>query len=214
MWAMRLSAAAAAALLAALAPRAGRAEPLLALRLGGGAALGSAVADVPVADTVRFERPFLQLDALLKGGGLAGGVYGSWGWASVGECDGSCSGSVARLGIQATWTFPPARGVRGGKPWAGAALGWEWATEQRARGETEVETRWSGPELASQGGIDWRVGRWVALGPFLAFSFGRYTAVSVDTGLDSASDDIPDKAFHVWVQAGVRARLVLLGGDP
>jgi hypothetical protein len=213
MWAMRLSAAAAAALLAALAPRAGRAEPLLALRLGGGAALGSAVADVPVTDAVRFQVPTLQLDALWQAGRLAAGVYGSWGWGILGRCDGSCSGSVARLGVQGTWTFAPARGARGGEPWAGAAVGWEWATERRRRGGSEVETRWSGPELlAGQGGIDWRVAPWLAAGPFLLVGLGRYGTMSVDTGLDSGSEELDDPALHVWIQAGVRARLVL-GGE-
>jgi hypothetical protein len=210
MWAMRLSAAAAATLLAALAPRSGRAEPLLALRLGGAGAVGSVVDDVPVSDGVRYQLPFLQLDALWREGRIAGGVYGSWGWGNVGGCDGSCSASVARLGLQATWTFAPARGA---EPWAGAAVGWEWTTERRASGGTEVETRFSGPELlAAQGGADWRVARWLAAGPFLLFGLGRYTSMSLDTGLESASEELPDKALHVWIQAGVRARL-LLGGE-
>jgi hypothetical protein len=205
---MRL-AAAAAACLAVAAPRPGRAEPLVALRLGAAAAFGSAVRDVPVGDTVRLQLPVLQLDAMWRVGRVAAGAYGSWGRAQVGACDRSCSGSVARLGVQAAWTF--AR-LRGAEPWAGAAFGWEWATERRERGGTEVETRWRGLELlAAQGGVEWRVGRWLAAGPFVLAALGRYDDVSVDTGLDSASRELGRTAFHVWVQAGVRARLVLAG---
>jgi hypothetical protein len=183
---------------------------VVAVRLGIAPALGSAAADVPVSDTVRFQVP-VQLDALWAFGPFAVGGYGSWGWARVGGCDGSCSGSVTRVGLQGTWTAPP---VRGAEPWAGVAAGYEWATERRALPPGDVTTGWRGFELlALQGGIDWRLRRNVAIGPFLLVGGGRYTDVTLDTGVDSASADLANKAVHVWVHLGVRLRLVL-GGAP
>jgi outer membrane protein len=197
----------AAAIAAALAAApAARAEPVIALRLGVGAAVGSAVADVPVSDTIPLQFP-LQLDALWREGPIAGGIYGSWAPATAGRCGGaSCSAHVTRLGLQGTWTF--ARGD-GGEPWAGLASGYEWATEERTQGST-VATSWRGFELlAAQGGIEWRLGRWVALGPYALASVGRYAHVSVDTGIESASQAVPSTAIHGWFQLGVRGRLVL-----
>jgi hypothetical protein len=205
---MRLPLAAAALL--ALASLPARAEPFLALRLGVARAFGSAAADVPASDAVPFHFP-LQLDALWRYRRAAAGLYGSWGRGTVDSCEGSCSATVWRAGIQAAWTFAP---VRGAEPWAGASAGYEWATARRARAGSEVDATWRGWELlAAQGGIEWRVARAVALGPFLVVGLGRYTDLSVDTGLDSASAPIRDRAVHGWVQLGVRARLAP-GGQP
>jgi hypothetical protein len=206
---MRLPLAAAAALLALATPSA-RAEPVFALRAGVAPAFGSAAADVPVADAVSLQVP-LQLDALWRRGRFAAGVYGSWGWGRVDACEGSCSGSVWRAGLQGTYSFAP---VRGAEPWAGLAAGYEWAIAKRGRGGGEISTTWRGFELlAAQGGVEWRVARMSALGPFVMVGVGRYADLSVDTGVESASASIPERALHGWIQVGLRARLVL-GGDP
>jgi hypothetical protein len=214
---MRLPLAAAAALLAAAAqrslaeegPRAAAAAPeggpraVIAARLAVAPAFGSAAADVPVSDAVALQLP-AQLDAMLEVRRVAVGAYGSWGWGRVDACAGSCSASVKRAGLQATWTLPP---VRGADPWVGLAAGYEWATARRARGATDVETTWRGWELfAVQGGVEWRLGPAFALGPFLLAGVGRYSGVSVDTGLDAASGPIPERSLHVWTHVGVRAR--------
>jgi hypothetical protein len=206
---MRLPTAAAAALLALAAAPAVRAEPVFALRSAVAPAFGSAADDVPVADAVSFQVPF-QLDALWRRGSFAAGVYGSWGWGRVDACEGSCSASVWRAGLQGTFSFPP---IHGAEPWAGLATGYEWAIARRERGGTEVSTTWRGFELlAAQGGVEWRVTRMAALGPFVLLGVGQYGDLSVDTGIESASAPIPQKALHGWIQVGVRARLVL-GGD-
>jgi hypothetical protein len=203
---MRLLAAAAASLLV-LAGGA-RAEPVLGLRVGVAPAVGSTVDDVPVSDGIRLQIP-VQLDALWAAGPLGVGGYASWGAARVGGCVGSCSASVWRVGVQATWTFPP---LRGAEPWAGAGLGYEWASEERTRAGRTLTTRWRGFELPSlQGGVEWRLARAFAVGPYLLVGVGRYTNMEVDTGVDSASSEISGKAFHAWIHAGVRARLALGG---
>jgi hypothetical protein len=199
--ALALAASRAAAADAALAP-----SPVLALRLGVAAALGSSVADVPMSDTLPFQFP-IQVDALLREGQLGFGVYGSWGPARVGKCgDASCSAWVARLGLQATWTFTvEGRGI----PWAGLASGYEWVREHRTRVGT-VTTTWQGWEpLAVQGGIDWPVLRWLALGPYGLVGVGRYARYTVDTGVEEADAAIPHQAVHAWVHLGVRGRFIL-----
>ncbi len=189
--------------LLALAARAEAAEQVIALRLGAASAFGSAAADVPMSDEVRTQFP-VQLDALARFGRASAGAYGSWGIARSGSCEGSCA-SVARAGLQATWTFATWHGT---EPWAGIGAGWEWAKE-RAHG---VKTSWRGWELAAQGGLEWQVAPRVAVGPFLLLGAGRYTDVELDTGFGSASAELARKSVHAWFHAGVRARLVL-GGE-
>jgi hypothetical protein len=213
---MRLSLAAAATLLALAAPRSAQAQgtertvgPVLGLRLAWARSFGSVAADVPTDDAVSGQIP-LQLDALWSFPELAAGLYASYGVAGVGNCAGSCSGSVWRVGLQAARFFGP-RG-RGPEPWLGISAGYEWAEERRARAGRAVETTWRGFELlAAQGGVEWRVGPRVAVGPFLLAGAGRYAAVDMDTGFDTASAEIPEKAFHYWIHVGVRARLALGG---
>ncbi len=200
--------AAALAALAAAAPA--RAEPDLSLRLGLAPALGSAADDVPMSDVVPLHFP-VQLDALWREGPIAGGLYASWGPGRAGRCGAgaSCSASVTRLGLEATWTF---RSGGGPEPWAGIATGYEWATHERTRGGT-VKTSLRGFEpLAAQGGVEWRVHPRLALGPYGLLGVGRYARMSVDTGLASGSAPIDARAIHAWFHAGVRARLVL-GGE-
>jgi hypothetical protein len=163
-----------------------------------------------MSDVVPVQYP-VQLDLLAGQGPLSAGAYGSLGLASSGRCPGaSCSAWAARVGLQATWTFA----LEGGpEPWVGIASGYEWMTEDRRQGGT-LTTRYRGFEpLAAQGGVEWRVWRWLALGPYGLVSVGRYARYSVDTGLEQASVAIPDRALHVWLQAGVRGRFVA-GGRP
>ncbi len=202
----------AAVLLALAAPVAARAEPAVAVRLAVAPAVGSVVPDVPVSDEVHLQFP-IQIDAGWAFGPLVVGAYGSWGYARVGVCGGSCDGSVLRTGLQAAWTFGKVIELRGAEPWVGGGTGYEWATARRASAGSTVTTTWRGFELLSvQGGLDWRVAKMVAVGPFLLVGVGRYTNMALDTGVETASAELTQKAVHAWIAVGVRARLVL-GGE-
>jgi hypothetical protein len=195
-------------LTAALAgPAVARAEPSLALRLGVAPAFGSASGNLPVSHAVPLQFP-VQLDALWRFGPIAAGLYGSWGPAQAGGCatGESCSASVWRAGAQGTWTFAASRI----EPWAGLSAGWEWATLDRQHGGAITDT-WSGLELAAQGGVEWPLLRWLALGPYALLGGGRYSQYSVETGAGSAAARISDPSVHLWLQIGVRGRLVLGG---
>jgi hypothetical protein len=194
------------AILLALPAAAGAVEPVVALRLGLAAGLGDAARDVPLSDVVPVQYP-LQLDVLGREGPLALGAYGALALGHAGRCPGaSCSARAARVGLQGTWTL----GLEGGaEPWLGLAAGLEWIFERRTEGGT-VKASYRGiAPLALQGGVEWRVWRWVALGPYGALALGRYDRYSVDTGLESASVSIPHRSWHAWVEVGVRGRLVL-----
>jgi len=200
-----------AVLLALVAPRAARAEPAASLRLALAPAVGSVVPGVPVSDAIGFQFP-LQLDLGWAVGPLTVGAYGSWGYGLAGKCQGSCSASVVRTGLEATWTLASVPELRGAAPWGGVGAGYEWATERRSEGGNPVTTTWRGFELFSvQGGLEWRVARAVALGPFLLVGLGRYTNMALDAGVDTASAELTHRAVHAWIHVGVRGRLVLDG---
>ncbi|HEX9244455.1 MAG TPA: hypothetical protein VF875_18605 [Anaeromyxobacter sp.] len=176
-----------------------RAEPVLALRLAVAPGLGSAAGNLPMSDAVPLQFP-LQLDALWREGRLAGGLYGSWGPGQAGGCGGlRCSATVWRVGAEATWAFD----APGLEPWAGLAVGWEWARASTMDGGT-ITTTFGGPEVAAQGGVEWRLLRWLALGPYALLGVGRYGSYGVETPAGSASGEIADRAFHYWLHFGVR----------
>jgi len=197
---MRLARALPLALLLALPASRVRAEPVLALRLAIAPGLGSAAGNLPMSDAVPFQVP-IQLDALWRAGHVQAGLYGSWGPGQAGDCKGgmSCSATVWRTGAEASWTFD-APGVL---PWAGLALGWEWASASTSDGGTITST-FSGPEVAAQGGAEWHVLRWLALGPYALLGLGSYGSYDVKTPAGSASAQLTDRAVHYWLHLGVR----------
>lgn len=199
---------------ALLLPAAAAAAPTLALRVAWAPAVGSAAGSVSMSEAVAWQVP-LQADALWSWGGERGGgaagLYGSWGPGQAGTdacLDGaSCSARVLRAGAQALGRFP--RWRAGAAAWLGGALGWEWASHRRARAGARTTTRWSGPELSVQGGVDWRIADWgrrgaIALGPFALVGLGQYRSVSVDTPEESGSGAIADRSVHGWIHLGVR----------
>jgi hypothetical protein len=195
---MRLGPAALLFALAAASPA--RAEPVLALRLGVAPALGSATGNLPMSDAVALQFP-VQVDALWREGRIDAGLYGSWGLADAGGCapGETCSATVWRVGAQASWTFTAGSSA----PWAGLSFGWEWASVDRSAGGTITST-FSGPELALQGGVEWRLLPWLALGPYALLGGGQYGRYAVSTPASGASADITDRAIHVWLDLGIR----------
>ncbi len=178
---------------------------VLGLRVAWAPAFGSAASHVPMSEAIAWQVP-IQGDVLWSAERFAAGVYASWGpgGASGLACgDGaSCAARDVRAGFQAFWTFT--RWRFGAAPWAGGALGWEWASLRRERVGATTRTSWNGPELAVQGGAEWRVGERFGVGPFLLLGGGRYERMSVDTSQASGSGDIASRTFHGWFQLGAR----------
>lgn len=201
------------ALLAAalLLPALARGQPSAALRLSWAPALGDVARGVPMSDAMSSQFP-VQLDGLWRLGAVSAGAYASWGLGLVPAqtcgAGADCSASTVRAGVQGTYALPPFRATRV-VPWAGLGLGWEWAYQRRERLGSRTSWRWSGPELALQGGADWPLGGRYALGPFLQLAFGRYGDVALDTSAASASAEIGARAVHAWIQMGVRGKIDL-----
>jgi hypothetical protein len=198
-------------LAALLVPASAAARPTLALRLAFAPALGEVARYVPMSEAVQAQVP-LQADALWRLGPFAAGAYASYGIGQVPSdvcgAGASCSAAAIRAGAQGLRAFSPLW-REGPIPWAGAGLGWEWASQRRERLGAETETTWNGPEAVLQAGAEWALGARLAVGPFVQLAAGRYLDVSVDTGEASASARIGDRAFHGWIHVGVRGALGL-----
>ena len=194
-----------------LLPLAARARPTAAVRLAWAPVIGNVSRGIPMTDAMGAQIP-VQLDGLWRIGPASVGVYASWGLGLVssGACGAGadCSASGVRLGVQGHWALRPIGEARI-VPWGGMGLGWEWAFQTRERLGSRTSWRWSGPELALQGGAEWPLAGRFGLGPFVQLAFGRYGRVSLDTSAASASADIDTRAVHAWVQLGVRGRIDL-----
>jgi hypothetical protein len=204
----RLAAFATLALASVAVPSRSMGQPVAALRLAYAPALGDLARGVPMSDAMSSQVP-VQLDVLWRLGRAAAGAYASWGPGQVGgtACAGTtCSASVVRAGLQGLWAFDPLGAVRL-VPWAGAGLGWEWASQRReGQGSTTTST-WSGAELALQGGAEFPIAQRFGVGPFVLLGMGRYARESLDTPVESGAKGIAEKGFHLWVHVGVRARV-------
>lgn len=218
---MRTLLPAALALAALLVPAAARPEPLriaAGARLGWAAAAGDAAKGLPVREFALASQVPLQLDATLRAWrALDAGAYLSYGIGGVdrraifGLCGGAgadCSGRAWRAGVQARWSFPALRDRL--VPWAGVALGWQWASVDLEGPLGASRLSANGLEAGVQGGAAWRVTPRLSAGPYLSLSVGRYRSGEVVVGGSASSrGDVVDKAFHEWLGAGVAGRFEL-----
>ena len=189
----------------------------VALRLGYGIPIGESDEDHPLGDTYLAKIPFwLDLGFKVTPNVLVG-LYGQYAYALMasGVCsdDDRCSGDVFRFGVQAHYDVSPEKEL---SPWIGAGIGYEVA---RGRGPVDyprmglrgarTTVRLSGFEfLNMQGGVNFRWGSGLALGPFVSLSTGQYDACHVEVeGEDQECDlerDLGAKSLHQWVVFGVR----------
>lgn len=121
----------------------------------------------------------------------------------------SCSGYDMRVGIEAVYGFMP-----GGSwnPWVSLGTGWEWSQLKVSGGGQSVTTTFSGWEYFNvQAGVDFPLSREFAIGPYLGYSGGTYTSLSLNSLLVSESGSIPsaNRSFHGWFQFGVKGSLNL-----
>jgi outer membrane protein len=123
----------------------------------------------------------------------------------------SCSASDMRFGVDVRFTL-----ARSGPllPWVGVGAGYEIAKVSVTLGGQTVDA------LTTKGfefghlslGLDYRATHWFRVGPFATLTFAQFS--SFDTQVDtttnpptiggSRSIDISNKAFHEWLQLGVK----------
>jgi hypothetical protein len=184
----------------------------LGLRAGYGLPIGKTSAGAGnLSESVTGIIP-LQLDA---GYFLTSKLYlgGSFQFAPglfAGDCpeEASCSVSVMRIGVNLAYHVSPFKKV---DPWVGLGVGYEifkLSASQELGGQTfKSSTTATGLEFAAlQGGVDFKVNKHFAVGPFVTFTVGQYTSAGFSDGEDSISQDIEEKAIHSWLMGGLKAQ--------
>lgn len=133
------------------------------------------------------------------------GAYFQYAFLNLGDDFGGDDGSDLRLGLQLNYIFAPGESL---SPWIGVGGGWEWL-----RGDTSIDplnlqevadTSIDGWDVMVQGGLDFHVGDRLTIGPFAALTFGQFGDFEIE-GFNEDDTNIDDKAWHEWLQLGVRA---------
>jgi hypothetical protein len=176
----------------------------IGLRLSAGLPLGkiaSGTLSGDLSDSIKVLIP-LQLDLGYRvNGTFTVGGYFAYGYAVTKGCDpgSSCSATDTRVGLQGTMRFPS-----GGSfvPWVGLGLGYEWLTLKQDSQSASVKG-WEFLNL--QVGGSFLASPEFGIGPFASFSVARYGEIEYG----GVSVDIPDTAFHEWLQIGVRGTFSL-----
>lgn len=124
-----------------------------------------------------------------------------------------CEWSSLRLGAQVLYFFDP---HQGSDPWIGAILGYEWlrgsVTHSLDLSEDQtlsvkVRELVSGPQLALQGGLQFRLDDHLKVGPFAAGALGMYLSDSFDCPAALGcpeSGGVNEHRVHAWLALGVR----------
>lgn len=180
----------------------------VAARAGAAIPLGDAAKDAPLSDN--FGAQFAAIVDIggkiipqLFLGAYLGGNVGAVGSKTSSDCDArQASGCLAvtyRIGVQAHYHIIPDGKV---DPWIGYGIGYEVSRISGAVGGTTISTTLVGPEYGHVlAGVDFRLTKIFGVGPFVDFSFGKYTNLSNDPG---TSGEIADKAVHEWLTLGAK----------
>lgn len=114
----------------------------------------------------------------------------------------SCSATDVRFGGDFTYTFLPYAKFA---PWAGAGLGFEISKYTVSAGsglKSDLTIR--GFDFHLMGGADYRLSSVFRVGPFACLVLGQYSTVEQPATGGTQTLDIANKAFHGWLQLGVR----------
>jgi hypothetical protein len=145
---------------------------------------------------------------------LYAGAYFQYAFASTGSLINSlacgpgvdCSGSDLRFGVDVIYTFLPRARIA---PWVGVGAGYEIMNLQASEGAERVELKFRGFEFGHlMAGADYRLWPNVRVGLFTALTFAQFS--TFETPFDENGNFGPlrtvnlPKAFHEWLQFGVR----------
>ena len=130
------------------------------------------------------------------------GAYGQYAFLNFGDDFGGDDGMDLRLGLQLNYYFTPGASL---SPWIGVGGGWEWLSGDTSIDplnlQNTVDTSLDGWDVMVQGGLDFQVSDRFTFGPYAALTFGQFG----DLEIDDQSTNIDDKAWHEWLQLGLRA---------
>jgi len=199
---------------ALLVPAAASAQLTLGGRLGYGITGGDAEKGTKMSDGVKGVIP-IQLDVgynLTKE--LNVGAFFSYGIGRLGGeikdlCDNTpgvdCSAKNMRLGIQGTFAFEDLNPQF--VPWLGFGVGYEWVSLKLEGGGESVTTSYKGFELANlQLGADYKASPQLRFGPFVSYSFGKFSKYKVEGGGLDTDGDVEETANHTYLTIGVRGQ--------
>jgi len=178
---------------------------VLAVRpLGVGLPMGNVAKDSPMTDLTVADIP-IWLDAgyfVLRQ--LMLGIYAQYAIVAGGH-NFTGSGSDIRIGIQAQY-YPLETGVL--NPWVGLGVGYEMLKTTATFGNETVDLK--GFEFAHlQAGLDFRLGKYIGLGPLVGYSIGQYSSMSMSGAYTNGQTSFGDKALHEWLTFSARVTLTL-----
>ncbi|HET8538370.1 MAG TPA: hypothetical protein VFL83_00730 [Anaeromyxobacter sp.] len=194
-------------------PTASHAQFTLGLRVGYAPAMGDFASDVAMKDFSLKSQIPVQVDALYRiTKDISAGAYFSYGFGQVdyAVCDAAdCSGSSMRFGIQGFYSFSTVSPTF--VPWAGLGIGYEMANDTFEIGGSKTESSYSGIEFLNlQVGGDYKVNEKLAVGPYVMYSMGQYSSMTVkEDGVTTIDGDINQTAMHSWLGFGVRGKFDL-----
>jgi len=213
----------AAALGLSLAPSA-TAQVALDLKLGYGLPTGNVWTVSPVSATWPMSKSWTGSIPVEFGAryrispAISAGVYFGWGPAFVTstgfDAITGSSGSDLRVGIDLVYAFSPDRAM---SPWLSLGTGWEWTAYSGTKGGQSATVTMNGWEYVNvQAGLDFKVAKAFALGPYLGFLGGNYSSIVASGASNNGvganyggSVDTAARSFHGWLQLGVKGTLTL-----
>jgi hypothetical protein len=207
---MRLEIVAAALALAPLAASPAPTGPEFGLRAGYTVPFGNIVGDgaggaTPLKDLFTGGIPIWADAGYRFTPAFYGGVFGSYAFLFAHNCDptADCSGHDIRLGLDLLFHLAPSAPL---DPWVGLGVGYEWLLLSVTSGRQRQDLTLRGIEfLDLQLGADFAVSPGLRIGPFAAFSLGRYSDESTSGVLGSGAGEVADKKVHEWLLVGLRA---------
>lgn len=181
----------------------------VAARAGVAIPLGDAAQDAPLSDGLGAQFAAIvdiggKIIPQLFLGAYLGGNVGAVGSQTSKACDmqraSGCLAFTYRIGIQAHYHVIPDGKV---DPWFGYGIGYEVSRITGDANGTTISTTLVGPEYGHiLAGVDFRLTKIFGIGPFVDFSFGKYTNQSSEPSGQSA--EIANKAMHEWLTLGAK----------
>jgi hypothetical protein len=207
----KVSLAAVAAVLLA-APLAADAQLQLGARLGYSIPSGESDKGYKISDITTGQIP-ITLEIGYRSGNFSPGLFldiapGILNSDRSNACDASgvtCATLGLRFGVQGNFAFAPTEPV---SPWIGGRLAIESLAYAEAVGGTSMSLGFGGWGLGLQGGVDFNSGA-LAIGPFVALDFAKYSTITFNDGTGTSSGDIPSSAqtWHSWITFGAKLGL-------
>lgn len=172
----------------------------MAIRTGYALPFGTVANGIRMRDITGGQVPFLfdiggKVGDYVFVGGNAGFNIG--GCADFAERD--CVSLGLRFGPEIIVSLLPADRI---DPWVGYGIGLELGGNASGQNDAVNTLGW---ELGHfMAGVDLRTSRGFGIGPFVDFSIGEYTELSVTTNDQGVSVPITSHALHEWLTLGVR----------